>query len=222
MTFFDELASPFYSPKAASDQKKFTFGQVFRAPVYYPHQLLEIWRPTDVHQRLHTASNFNIKTGLTDAFKRDLPYSFPPLRTDEEFMAIRAKKRPVVLIQPPDHSLAEVKGVSIKLARHLCVVAPAFSLEDSAGYQKATEEFRNRVRRLDYPQFLFVPKGGPMEYDSMVRLDELQSIAIQHLEHTGYSLSPEVLAMFKSQVGFYMADLDDGDYLAYRELIAHS
>ena len=222
MTFFDELISPFVMPNAPTNQAEFAFGQIFRAPVYYPHQLLEIWRPNDVHQQLHTATNFNIKSGLQDAFKRNLPYTNPHLQTDEEFIALRAKKRPVVLIQPPDHSLKEVKNVSMgmKLARHLCVVAPAFSLEDSVGYQKATEEFIARVRRLDYPQFLFVPKGGPLTLDSLVRLDELQSIAIQHLEHTGYTLAPEALETFRSQVSYFIAGLDGGDFGEYRKLLA--
>jgi hypothetical protein len=116
----------------------------------------------------------------------------------------------------------EVKGVSkgMKLARHLCVVAPAFSLEDAVGYQKATDEFIARVRRLEYPQFLFVPKGGPMTLDSLVRLDELQSVAIQHLEPTGYTLSPEALTAFRSQVSLFMGGPDGGDFAGYRSLLA--
>jgi hypothetical protein len=222
VTFFDELISPFISPNAPTNQKDFAFGQIFCAPVYYPHQILQIWRPKDLDQKLHTATDFNIKTTVPDAFRRTVPYTNPYLATNEEFIALRAKKRPVILIQPPDPSLIEVKGVSkgIKLDRHLCVVAPAFSLEDAVGYQKATVEFIARVRRLDYSQFLFVPKGGPMTVDSFVRLDELQSVAIQHLEPTGCALSPEALATFRAQVSFFLGGLDGGDFAEYRRLLA--
>ncbi len=99
-------------------------------------------------------------------------------------------------------------------------MAPAFSLENAVGYQKANEEFIARVRRLIYPQFLFVPKGGPITLDSLVRLDELQSVAIQNLEHTGYSLSPDVTATFRSQVSLFLGGLDVGDFAEYRKLLA--
>jgi hypothetical protein len=222
MTFLDDLISPFIVANAPSDQKQFACGQIFWAPVYYPHQLLEIWRPETVHQQLHTATNFNIKTGLSDCFAKALPYSFPRLETNEEFIALRAKKRPVILIQPPDHSLTTVKIPSsgIKLARHLCVVAPAFSLVDAAGYTKVADEFIARVRQLEYPQFQFLPKGGPLSLDSLIRLDEAQSVAIQNLEHTGYSLAEDALSVFRSQVSFFLSGFDSGDFAGWRKLLA--
>jgi hypothetical protein len=183
---------------------------------------LEIWRPEEVHQRLHVAKNFNIKTSLTDAFKKALPYSIPPLGTDEEFIALKAKPRPVILIQPPDDSLEQVKAVSMgmKLVRHLCVVAPVFSLQNAVGYTKVSADFIARVRQLEYPQFQFLPKGGPITVDSLVRLDEAQSVAIQNLEHTGYSLSDDALSVFRSQVSFFMGGADGGDFAGWRKLLA--
>ena len=222
MTFIDELITPFIVKGAPTDQKAFAFGQIFKAPVYYPHQRLELWRPDIVDQRLHTARNFNITAGVPDEFKRPLPYSFPPLETNEEFIALRAKIRPVVLIQPPDAALAEVPKVSmgIKLERHLCVVAPAFGLENAEGYSKVPDEFLQRVRRLEYPQFCFLAKGGPLTKDSLVRLDELQSIAINHLQPTGFALSAEALSLFRSQVSLFTGGSDGSEFAGYRDLFS--
>ena len=64
--------------------------------------------------------------------------------------------------------------MGINLERHLCVVAPAFGLENAEGYSKVSEEFLGRLRRLEYSQFCFVAKAGPLnEADSLIRLDEL-------------------------------------------------
>jgi hypothetical protein len=222
MAFLDELITPFIVEGAPTNQKDFAFGQFFWAAMYYPHQRLEIWRPANVHQQYHIATDFNIKTSPPDAFRRALPYTSPPLATNEEFLALRAKKRPVVLIQPPDESLNEVPKVSmgIKVVRHLSVVAPVFGLTNPEGYSRASEEFLSRVRRLEYPQFCFLAAGGPLTEDSLVRLDEVQSVAIQNLEHTGFSLSPEALAFFRSQVSFFMSGSDGGDFTGYRDLLA--
>lgn len=105
--------------------------------------------------------------------------------------------------------------MGIKLERHLCVVAPVFGLSDSAGYARASTEFLERVRKLDYPQFLFLPKGGPLIMDSLLRLDEIQSVVVQNLAHTGYLLAPEALSVFRSQVGFYMGGNAGGEFQDY-------
>lgn len=222
MAFLDELISPFVVTGAPTKQDEFAFGQIFRAAIYYPHQRLELWRPANVHQQYHIATNFNITTAATDAFSRELPYSNPPLETTEEFIALKAKKRPVILIQPPDPALSEVPKVSmgIKLERHLCVVAPLFGLANAEGYSRVSGEFLGRVRQLEYPQFCFIPKCGPFTKDSLIRLDEVQSVAIQNLEHTGFSLSQEAVSVFRSQVSFFMGGSDGGDFAGYRDLLA--
>lgn len=222
MAYIDELIVPFIVEGGPTNQTDFAIGQIFQAPVYYPHQRLELWRPYNVDQRLHIAKDFNITTAAKDAFARDLPYSVPPLGTNEEFIAIKAKIRPVLLIQPPDPTLKDAPKVSmgIKLERHLCVVAPIFGLENAEGYSRVSEEFLGRVRRLDYPQFCFLAKGGPLRMDSLVRLDELQSIAIQSLKPTRFKLSDEALCLFQSQLRFFSGTGTRDDFEEYRDLLA--
>ena len=219
--FLDEVIKPFYSTGAPTALSSYAFGQIFWAPAYYPHQQLQLWRPLEVDQKLHTAKNFQITPAPADAFKRSLPYTFPPLMNNEEFIALKAKIRPVVLLQPPDPSLHTVGKSTgdMKIVRHLCVVAPIFSIVDAVGYSKVPEEFRNRVRCLDYLQFMFLPAGGPLTLDSVLRLDELQSVAINNLEHTDFCLSEEVKAIFRSQVGFFLSGSGGEEFLGYRDLL---
>jgi hypothetical protein len=89
--FLDEVLAPFYCEGAPTSIQSWGFGQIFWTPAYYPHQQLQLWRPSEVDQRLHIAKNFNIQNGVADAFNRPLPYSVPHLKTTEEFIALKAK-----------------------------------------------------------------------------------------------------------------------------------
>ena len=219
--FLDELFAPFLVAGAPTTLEQFSFGQIFWTPAYYPHQQLEIWRPSIVDQKLHSAKDFNIQTGLTDAFDRELAYSFPHLKHDEEFIALRAKRRPVMLIQPPDAELLKVGKISggLKLVRRLCIVAPLFSIVDEIGDAKVPAEFRDRVRQLEYPQFVLFPNGGPIQRDSILRLDELQSVAINNLENTRFRLAPDLEAVLRAQAAFFLAGTGGDEFVGYRELL---
>jgi hypothetical protein len=217
-SFIDEIFDPFYET-VSKKPADYSFGQIFRVPAYYPHQRLEVWRPKNLDAKLGIASDFNITTA-TDAFRRSLPYSVPPLKTNEEFVALKAKPRPVILIQPPDPALLQIKtsGYSGKVVRHLCPVALVYSAENEAGDSKFPPDFLDRVRRLEYRQFMFLPKAGPMLVDSIARLDEIQSVAENQLLATGFSLCDDVREILRSQVSFFFAGLSGADFAGWASL----
>ena len=218
--FLDEVFEPFYSP-ASKSKEGYSFGQLFFTPAYYPHQKLEIWRPEVLDPKLGIAKNFNIRTSGNDFFKRSLPYTDPVLATNEEFIAIKSKPRPVILLQPPDPSLLALKksGHSGKIVRHLCPVALVYSAVNDAGDSKFPAEFIERVRRLEYRQFLFLPKGGPLTVDSLARFDEIQSAAENQLEPTEYSLSCEICDIAKSQVSYFLSGLSGKEFADWASLL---
>jgi hypothetical protein len=218
-SFVDEVFDPFYAA-ASKKPADYSFGQIFTAPAYYPHQKLEVWRPKNLDARLGIASDFKVITA-EDAFRRPTPYSSPPLKTNEEFIALKAKVRPVILIQPPDPALLEVKtsGYSGKVVRHLCPVALVYSAEDEAGNSKLPPDFLDRVRRLEYRQFLFLPQGGPILVDSIARLDEIQSVAENQLVATGYSLCDGVRDILRCQVSFFFTGLSGDDFVGWASLL---
>ena len=82
-----------------------------------------------------------------------------------------------------------------------------YSAVNDAGDSKFPAEFIERVRRLEYRQFLFLPKGGPLTVDSLARLDEIQSVAENQLNPTEFALSPEVCEIAKSQVSYFLSGL---------------
>jgi hypothetical protein len=166
------------------------------------------------------ASDFAITTP-GDAFQRPTPYSVPPLKSNEEFIALKAKPRPVILIQPPDPGLLLIKagGYSAKIVRHLCPVALLYSAEDEAGNSKFPPDFIDRVRRLEYRQFMFLPAGGPILVDSVARLDEIQSVAEAQLLPTGFCLSDDVREIFRSQVSSFLTGLSGTEFAEWTALL---
>lgn len=224
--FFEEVFSPFWQSGAPRALASYAFGQFFWTHSYYPHQLVEVWRPENLDQKLHTARDFNPKSGLGDLFKKQVPYSVPHLKHDEEFLVLRAKKRPVMLIQPPDGAISGLPKTTgdLKLERHLCVVAPVFSIVDEVGNSKMNAEVRDRIRLLQYPQFVMLPSGGggPLQRDSIMRFDELQSVAINQLEHTGFSFATEVLDIVRAQAAFFLTGTGGDSFLGYRNLLAEA
>ena len=89
-------------PLGYHTQANFAFGQFFFTHAYYAHENLELWRPVvDPNEPTKTiASNFRLVAAGKDAFRRSLPLHAPKLETNEEFLVVRAKRRPVLLIQP--------------------------------------------------------------------------------------------------------------------------
>jgi hypothetical protein len=127
----------------------------------------------------------------------------------------------VILIQPPDPALLAVKKARYagKVVRHLCPVLLVYSAEDDAGNSKFDPEFLERIRRLEYRQFLFLPKGGPLTVDSIARLDELQSVAENQLEPTKFALSKEICDILRSQVSYFFTGLSGKEFGDWASLL---
>lgn len=218
--FLDEVFDPFYAP-ASKAKDAYCFGQMFWCPAYYPHQNLAIWRPKNFDVKIGTARDFNIQASAADSFSRPLPYTDPVLETNEEFIAIKAKPRPVILLQPPDPSLLAIKKghYPAKIVRHLCPVVLVYSAANEVGDSKFPPEFVERVRRLEYRQFIFLPKGGPLTVDSIARLDEIQSVAESQLEPTEFALSVDVCNVLKSQVSYFYSGLSGSEFVGWAALL---
>ena len=165
--FIDEwFGADYYKklPLGYHNEANFCFGQIFWTHAYYPHENLEFWRAVlDPGEPTKTiASQFRITPAGHDAFKRSLPLHAPKLETNEEFIVIRAKVRPVVLIQA-EFPLAGVdnRGYRGRIQRRRTLVAQVFGLADA---RTETPEFNpsfvDRVRRMEFPQADVPPTAG--------------------------------------------------------------
>jgi hypothetical protein len=130
--YIDEyFADDFFKELPLGFHQNFSFGQVFRTHAYYPHENLELWRPVvDPNEKTKTiASQFQIVAAGQDAFRRAIPLASPKLETNEEFLVVRAKTRPVVLVMPETSPFGvNNQGYRGRVQRHRCLVSQVFGL----------------------------------------------------------------------------------------------
>ncbi len=223
--FIDEwFGDQFYKKLPLGFHSHFTFGQFFRTHAYYPHENLQLWRPIpDANEPTKTiASAFQMVPAGQDAFRRGIPLAAPKLETNEEFIVIRAKVRPVLLVAPelPPLGIQE-QGYRGRIQRRRCLVAQIFGLVDTrTSRAEFPPTFVDRVRRMEFPQLMFLPRNiGPLTIDSLLRLDELQSVFAPHLEPTQYSLGDEAMDVLRSQLQYLITGLGPSRYTQLRELL---
>jgi len=225
--FIDEwFGDNFYKklPLGYHNPANFCFGQVFWTHAYYPHENLELWRPVpDPAEPTKTiATQFRIAAAGKDAFSRGLPLHVPRLETNEEFIVLRAKVRPVILIQT-ELPLAGVdnKGYRGRIQRHRTLIEQVFGLSDAATKEpQFNPTFIDRVRKMEFPQLMFLPeKAGVFAVDSMLRLDEAQSVFVPHLDAKQFGLGDEAATVLRHQLAFLQTGIGPNEYTDLREFL---
>jgi hypothetical protein len=223
--FIDEwFGDDFFKQLPLGFHQHFSFGQFFRTHAYYPHENLEFWRPvSDPNEPTKTiASRFQMAPAGKDAFRRGIPLASPKLETNEEFLVVRAKVRPVILAMPETPPFGvDNRGYRGRVQRHLCLVVQVYGLVDSkTGRAEFNPSFVERVRRMEFPQLMFLPaRPGLLDVDSLLRLDELQSVFTANLEPTQYALGDEVASVLRGQFQFLLTGTGPSLYTELRELL---
>jgi hypothetical protein len=73
---------------------------------------------------------------------------------------------------------------------------------------------------MEFPQLLFLPAyPGLLAVDSILRLDELQSVFTPHLDPRQYALSPEVSRVLKCQLEYLISTRGPSEYTELREML---
>lgn len=221
--FIDEWFQNFYKELPLNYGSTFKFGQIYRTHAYYPHENLQFWRPLENadEQTKTAATHFQIEAAGHDAFNKSLPLHSPKLKTNEEFLVVRAKTRPVLLIMPEVRVGPVInRGFRGKLDRHKCTVAQIFGLADTITEDaKFSPDFVERLRKMEFPQFMFLPKCGILPVDSLLRLDELQSVFVPHLDATKFMLDDEIADLLRDQIQFLFTNKGPNSFTELRECL---
>lgn len=216
--YIDELCTPYFSEIGDGFKSKFKRGQLFWAPVAYAPEDLQFWRP-QMEETNTSAHYFFISRSTKNAFKKDKPLVDPKLEIDEEFLVVRAKMRPIILVTPTPYEI-DIKPVrgGGKINRNNCLVAPLYSIYDSEGLEKYPTAFIDRIRKLEFPNLFFIPQKEPIKH-SICRLDSLLSITWTKLEAIDLMLGEETLKLFFQQLDFFLTDkyIEEQDYHYYRK-----
>lgn len=219
--FFDDVIGANFYESVAPTDKQFRFGRLYDTHIYFPHRELAFWRAADTDTTGTTATKFGQKRAV-DVKPFDHPtLKSPMLQSNEEYIVLKAKPRPCILIVPPmeDPGVAR-SAYGAPLTRSTCLVAPIGSWERK-GNAKYVEEFENNVRTLRYPELMFLPeKPGAFATDGMVRLDQCQSVLSQNLSPIPFELTKDVKDVLRSQVLYLFDQLDDGYFVEYRAMLS--
>lgn len=126
-----------------------------------------------------------------------LPIAALPLVQNEVRTVYRAKRRPVVVLSTggPDVDPRLRPGTSRWQSAPTALVAPFYGADPGATRGGWRPEFVQRIRRCEYPQYVWdkLPLSGATE--SILRLDHLQPIGRHHdsFDMTPYRLSGDAL-----------------------------
>jgi hypothetical protein len=218
--FLDELVGDFYQELSTDFRASLRFGQICGTPVLYSYEHAELWRASSFDASETQATDFSIISRPSDAYRRSTTIHSPRLEPYEEFPVVRAKFRPVIMLvpDPPEIAIPDLRGGG-RINRHLCLVAPCYGVVDAMSKSKYREEFLNRVRCLEFPQFMFLPNMTCMPKDSLLRLDSIQHAFHNQLDPTRWALSPDIQAILRGQLSFLFAGLYDGEYKAARDTL---
>ncbi len=176
-----------------------------------PYTLIPLGRsedPTD-----HKTARVKIKSfSVGDPVrKKDLPVAALPLYNNESFGVYRTKKRPALIISkggPPIESEL-TRDMSKSRTFPTVLVAPSYGAD--TGY---TVEFLERVRRCEYPQFMwdFLPFGGKNE-GSIIRFDHIQPVVRnkRFVEFTRHCLSKKAMVFVMQWIDWLITGQMDGE-----------
>jgi len=161
----------------------------------------------------HATGKVRIKAFQIDSppsFKT-LPVAAMPLYEKEMFGVYRTKKRPAIIISKGGTLVEKslTKNKSKWRTNRTVLLAPSYSVDK--GY---SDEFCERVRRCEYPQFLwdFLPIGGT-EKGSIVRFDHIQPAgkSEKSIELTEYCLSEKAMEFIFEWIAWLIAGVLDED-----------
>lgn len=221
--FLHEFIDDFYEKLGLDYRAKLRPGQICRAPILYAYENAEIWRPSKYDGSQTNATDFQPVAQPGDAYTRATTIHTPRLEPYEEFPVVRAKVRPAILLvpDPPEIATDEIRGGG-RVNRHLCLVAPCYSVVDRMGKAKFSADFIARVCQLEFPQFLFLPKTACLENDSLCRLDSIQHVFHTHIRPEQWALASDIRKILSGQLTFLFTGSYGGEFKIARDMLLGS
>ena len=195
------LVEPWWVPAEGGRVER---GRLIRTLVPYPemkpHRLIPEGRGDDARQ--HTRASFRIepyRIGDPPPPVGVLPVAGLPVRDGETYSVQRGKVRPAVVLSTggPDVPREIAGGRERWQAAHALLVAPFYGADPGGNRGGWPEVFVNRIRRIEYPQYVWdkLPITGSTE--AILRLDHVFPIGIDPAGYQllPFKLSPEALAV---------------------------
>jgi len=174
----------------------------------------------------HTRVNYRLEPLQTKQIARPpiLPVAALPSYQSEIHTVYRAKKRPVLVISCGGSDIPRNlrTGAARWQTAPTLLVAPYYGAKQSGTRGGWKEEFVKRIRRCEYPQYLWdkLPINGSTE-ESILRFDHIQPIARNPdtYELTPYCMSEEAITVLDEWLSWLFKEKlpEDGVLLEVRK-----
>lgn len=219
-----DLLGDFYATPEGNFHETFTPGQLYWAPTFYlpphPDVLFEVNAdPTEA------ALRFEIRRATPRTFRGDhRPLKSLDLQTTEELVAVKAKRRLVVLLSQGNTIMEDLRAAvardrMIHESSFLCL--PMYGVHRGSGERGFPEIVVQRIQALMYSQFFYFPasstEDNPSVYEGIGRLDRIQAFHRDALQQGAirYRLSDDCRTILREwvrgyltgEVSTYVADL---------------
>lgn len=127
----------------------------------------------------------------------ELPVAALPRFPGESFLAQRGKRRPVLILSEggPDVPKAVASGSPGYLRRSCVLASPYYGVDRDGSRSGIPPMLVDRIRRIEYPQFILDSLPLPGTSQSVLRLDHTFAMGADagNFELTSYRLEPEAL-----------------------------
>ena len=125
------------------------------------------------------------------------------LRTDERALVIRAKRRPVIIISQPVARWIDGR----RQQEDSYLVAPVYSFGGDETKLSYSQIFIDRVKAYMYWQLFYLPpEGNGRIREGFVRLDRIQAVHRELLDHMPIRLSDDVIELLRDWIRVYMGE----------------
>lgn len=206
-------------------------GRLLRAMVPFtsqqPYVLIPEGRndPTEHSEARYKVKPLRVVDGLPRAANDHLPVAALPEIPGEGYVALRGKIRPVIIVSTggPDLPPALRVGSARSQTAPMLLVVPTFGADRDGKRGGINAEFAKRIRRCEYPHFIWDRLPLPGAEESIIRLDHLMPIARHENAYrvTDWCLTPYGLDVFDEWVQWLLTGTlpKYGNVLTARELL---
>lgn len=169
-----ELIGQYYEDDNRQDAQFLPIGGLFVGPIFFADAELRRLVATWVDPYHKKSPLLNMRRLDKDAFKDNQPIKELNLWHDEEILAVKAKKRPVIIYSSPLNPWHHISGEQ-QDESYLCL--PIFGLE---GYD---DEFILNLKALRYNSLFYLPAAPKFGLkESFIRFDRSQVLHRAWLE----------------------------------------
>jgi len=195
----------YYSQPSGNHRSSYSPGQLFWAPIPFvtdvtPKRLrLDYFDPTKPRNSNFTLESTDFRQSVNEG---DSPLRHLGLSQDEVLIANPFKKRPAIILS--DHLRRLDDAVQHNPGY---MVVPCYSLHDESGNYKQwlNRDIILRAKAYQYPNIFYLPASSELDFpESFARMDRVQFVRIEHLEHRPVILTSDAIGLLREWFYHYL------------------